>query len=182
MIINFCGDSFCRSTATHSWTTLLANKLDAHILGLGKSGTAHEHAFRTFDLDTDYTIFCWTEPHRLYHPTYAINMAKCEDFKDSDPVYHTAYNYYRHIHNWDYMVQLQNREFYWFDNEVLSQYKGVAVHLYSFYIPKYKFKHGQDTRHSLSQYISDKEYANHMSEEHNKQLASYVYHKIVKNA
>ena len=66
--------------------------------------------------------------------------------------------------------------------KVLSKYKGVAVHLYSFYIPKYKFKHGHDTRHSLSQYISDKEYANHMSEEHNKQLASYVYHKIVKNA
>jgi hypothetical protein len=182
MKINFCGDSFCRSDKPHSWTTLLARHLNADIIGLGKDGTAHEHAFRTFNHKSDYTIFCWTEPHRLYHPVYSINMAKCEDYKDSDPVYAAGHDYYKHIHDWDYMTELQNREFYWFDNEILSNYSGSIVHLYSFYTPTYKFRHGHDTRLTLSGYIVEDEYANHMSKDHNDQLAVFLYHKIIKNA
>ena len=182
MKINFCGDSFCRSADTHAWTTLLARHLNADIHGLGKDGTAYEHAFRTFDLKADYTIFCWTEPHRLYHPTYALNMAKCDDYKDSDPVYQAGYDYYKYIHNSDYMVELQNREMFWFDHTRLKNYTGKAVHLYSFYVPRYKFTYGHDTRLSLSRYINKEEYANHMSKDHNEQLASFVYHGIMKNA
>ena len=182
MKINFCGDSFCSSDKGLAWPNLLANWLKADIIGLGKPGASHEHAFRTFDYSANYTVFCWTEPHRLYHPTYSINMAKCEDYKGSDPVYQAGYDYYKYIHDWDYMSQLQNRELYWFDTKILNQYDGVAVHLYSFNTPSYKFQNGIYTRWCLSQYKCEDAYANHMSEHHNKQLSTLVYNRFINNA
>ena len=74
--INFCGDSFCEQACEQSWTTHLANALDAKIVGLGRGGTAHERAFKTFSPSADYTVFCWTEPHRLYHPDVPIGEVR----------------------------------------------------------------------------------------------------------
>ena len=187
MKINFCGDSFCRDYNTpdktkarpNSYVQLLSKKLNAKLIGIGGSGTAHEHTFRTFDPKAEYTVFCWTEAHRLYHPTHRINMARCEDYKDSDPVYAAGYDYYKYIHDWDYMSTLQSREFFWFDHSILSKYKGKAVHLYSFRVPPYKFKHGIDTRMTLFQYKIKNDYANHMSEAKNIQLSEYLY-KLLK--
>ena len=38
-------------------------------------------------------------------------------------------------------VKEDKRELYWFDHEVLSQYKGVVLHCWSFNLA-YQFKHG----------------------------------------
>ena len=69
--INFCGDSFaCMDGPTEvkllMWQSILAKKLNCTITGTGKSGTAYEHAIRSFDDKTDYTIFCWTDAARLW--------------------------------------------------------------------------------------------------------------------
>src|SRR5210317_2211748 len=64
--IQFCGDSFCADFDEISWTTKLAKKLDAVIVGKGVPGTAHEQVFKTFSLDTTYTVICWTSADRVY--------------------------------------------------------------------------------------------------------------------
>ena len=47
--INFCGDSFCASKDKESWTIILSNMLGYKIYGIGKKGTAYEHAIKTFN-------------------------------------------------------------------------------------------------------------------------------------
>ena len=64
--IQFCGDSFCASTVSTSYTILLSDMLNASMIGRGRAGSAHEHAIRTFDTSADYTVFCWTESQRLF--------------------------------------------------------------------------------------------------------------------
>ena len=59
--INFCGESFCQkepivSNRSLSWTTLLADKLNASIIGWGKPGAAYEHAFNCYDDHGRYRI------------------------------------------------------------------------------------------------------------------------------
>jgi hypothetical protein len=73
MRINFTGDSFCykggqdddRPYSDIAWTTLLADRLGASIVGLGRSGSSHEHVFKTFNSSADINVICWTEPQRL---------------------------------------------------------------------------------------------------------------------
>ena len=52
--INFCGDSFCQlvpkvDDRSLSWPILLADKLNASIIGWGNPGAAYEHAIRSFN-------------------------------------------------------------------------------------------------------------------------------------
>ena len=66
--IGFFGDSFCAESTNTSWTTLLADKLQADIVNVGRGGSSIWTAILDF-LDTnnipDYLIFCWTNPRRL---------------------------------------------------------------------------------------------------------------------
>ena len=96
-----CGDSFCKLTKNSdvAWTTLLASKLNANIIGYGKSGAAHEHAIKTFDSKADYTIFCWTEAHRLYHVKYPLSIASAENDQHKHRIYGAANVYYKYLHN-----------------------------------------------------------------------------------
>ena len=97
--INFCGDSFCMNESEKSWCVILAKKLNAKIVGFGKGGTAHEHAINSLDLSADYTVFCWTDAHRLHHEKYALNMASVETFRND--VYHAAHLFYKHLHDFE---------------------------------------------------------------------------------
>ena len=49
LTVNFCGDSFCASKNKFAWCHLLSKKINAKIIGLGKSGSAHEHAIKSFN-------------------------------------------------------------------------------------------------------------------------------------
>ena len=149
--INFCGDSFCASPKPDSWVVKLSESLNANIVGLGSSGTAHEHAINTFDLSADYTVFCWTEAHRLYHKEYALNMASVETFRSSsdEEIYQAAHLFYKHLHDFELFEKRQIRDLYWFDHEILKHYKGVCIHLWSFK-HLYTFKHGININHVLS--------------------------------
>jgi hypothetical protein len=68
--IGFFGDSFCAGSDENSWTDLLAYKLNANIINRGKDGSSIWSAILDFQkcVIPDYSIFCWTNPYRLYHP------------------------------------------------------------------------------------------------------------------
>ena len=103
---------------------------------MGRKQSAYEHAIQTFDESTDYTVFCWTEPHRLYHRKYP-QFAKVFKEKNICGCSRLLWN----AHDYAYSERRQARELYWFDHEVLSKYKGIALHCWSFE-QTYNFKQG----------------------------------------
>jgi len=186
--INFCGDSFCQkepivSNRSLSWTTLLADKLNASIIGWGKPGAAYEHAIQTFDSTTDYTIFCWTDPNRLYiNPKESINIVT--EFlsikESSNNLEKAAYAYYKYLHNIPVAKQRYIRELYWFDNTILNNYKGVAIHLPCF-DTYYTFSNGINTDTPLDAMRSKdvrNELHNHFTKQENARLADKLYNII----
>lgn len=171
--INFCGDSFVASTSPYSWCVLFAKKLDATIIGLGKKGSATEHAINTFDASADITVFAWTESSRLYHPLYPINTASIDEH--SLPIYKAAKLYYKFLHSFERADENQRRLLYWFDHEVLSQYKGVAIHLWGFK-QTYEFKYGINYLPELVTWKDNhKAVANHFTLEQNFTFCETLY-------
>ena len=129
--INFCGDSFCQKEhkSLAAWTKLLAYKLEAKIIGFGKGASAHEHAIQTFDNTADYTVFCWTDPYRLYvDQTYSTNLWTLEAMINPDKlglssavklkqptptkIDKAAYTYYKYLYNPSLHEQRQIRDLY----------------------------------------------------------------------
>ena len=106
-----------------AWTQIVAQELNAKVIGLGKGGSAHEHAIKTFNTAADITFFSWTEQNRLYHKTEGINIASAESEKEKSLIYKAAYDYYKYIHDDTYAMERQIRDLYWFDNKVLEHYK-----------------------------------------------------------
>jgi len=217
--INFCGDSFCQNEqVSAAWTVLLAYKLNASIVGWGKGGYAHEHAIQTFDDTADYTIFCWTEAHRIYvDKTYSTNLCNIEAMCAPDKLDLSSgvklrqpvpipiptkrdkatYAYYKYLYKPTLHHERQIRDLYWFDNVVLSKYKGVAIHLFCFQ-NTYTFTNGinvsdilwdKTREHKLKKLkklnpdykMQDNEYetyANHLSKQENARLADKIYNII----
>lgn len=181
--INFCGDSFCEQACEQSWTLQLATALNATIVGLGRGGTAYERAIRTFDSTVDYTVFCWTEPHRIHHPTLKISIGYCDQYKEKNKHYMAGYYYYKYLHDFELTKERYTRELYWFDNAVLSKYKGKAVHLFSFEcLFGYTFENGttfttplNHRRERPSAAYTKGEVANHLTAEQNNLLAKELY-------
>jgi len=176
--INFCGDSFCKDIESPSWPYCLANSLECEIIGRGRNGSAYEHALLSFDNTADYTVFCWTEPHRLYHREYPLNSTSAKAFKTKNKVFAAAHAYFEYAHDYGCSERRQKRELYWFDHEVLSQYKGVVLHCWSFNLA-YQFKHGitfETPLISLTQ--PSHRNINHFTEEENFQLFTQLYKLI----
>ena len=98
--IGFFGDSFCASNQPESWCNILQEKLGADkIRWFGQPGKSIWSVFfRYNDLIRrgavpDISIFCWTEPYRLYHPDLILS-ANTEPLEGVDPnVYKTLDNY-----------------------------------------------------------------------------------------
>lgn len=186
--INFCGESFCQkepivSNRSLSWTTLLADKLNASIIGWGKPGAAYEHAFNCYDEQADYTIFCWTDPNRLYVDSeYSTNLGELsEDVKTKGGVKGSrdkaAYAYYKYLWNKQLTQKRFSRELYWFDHTILSNYKGVAIHLACFDI-WHVFTHGMNINTPLDAMRSrdvKNELMNHFTEQENARLTDKIY-------
>lgn len=182
--INFCGDSFCNNSSNKSWTTQLSELLDYKIIGLGKIGTSHEHAIQSFNSKADITVFCWTEPHRLWHTKYPINMAVCDKYRKENSFYEVAYQFYKVLHETNHFIDRQYRDLYWFDHEVLSKYSGTIIHLWNF-SKTYNFIHGNTVKGTLtppSVFFKepDTENINHLSIEENKLLSKKLY-KLLRN-
>ena len=71
MKIAFCGDSFVVDTTDKSWPGLLSKEYNAEILCKGTSGLSLFHSYERMVEhinDSDYIIFCITDPSRLSNP------------------------------------------------------------------------------------------------------------------
>ena len=179
--INFCGDSFCYHIESPSWPYLLARSLKCKIVGRGKGGSAYEHAIQSFDNTTDYTVFCWTEPHRLHHPKYPLSNTCASENKNVNKVYASAHAYLQNVHDYAYGERRQTRELYWFDHEVLSQYQGVILHCWSFK-QTYQFKNGINFETPLNTLVKQsEEQLNHLTHETNFKLFTQLYKLLRSN-
>ena len=189
--INFCGDSFCARDASdedklkYSWTSLLANKLNYKIIGGGKSGSAYEHAIKSFNDKADITIFCWTDADRIYNEKYAINGKTANEYKDVNSVYKAADYYYNYLHDSSLNKLRYMRELYWFDQVILSKYKGTIIHMWCFHTI-YQFTNGINIPGLLywfpwSRKGNNKEQiANHLTIQENIKLANKIYKVLEK--
>ena len=187
--INFCGDSFCATKSKYAWCNILSKKLNAEIIGLGKSGSAHEHAIKSFNSKADITIFCWTDANRIYHEKYILtyNHVNKQLLKPNPlKIYQAIKVYWQYVHDGSYLQERQNRDLYWFDHEILSQYKGIIIHFYCHpHIKRYKFTNGYMHNKSLMKMFKTKdtdyiEYFNHFSIENNKNLAQLTFNLLQK--
>jgi len=132
--IQFCGDSFCADTTPNSWTRILADLLNASIVGKGVKASAHENVFNTYRSDVTYSVFCWTDANRLYiHDSdFALNEATARANKDGSKRLTAAHAYFNYLNNIDYSYKRQSRELFWFDLDILSKSKTKAIHVFCF--------------------------------------------------
>ena len=180
--INFCGDSFCASKNQHSWTVKLAEMLDYKILGLGMGGTSHETAIKQFDLKAAVTVFCWTESTRIYFNNLPLCRSTVAKNKDTSAVYNAAHQWFEHLLDVDYQRERQIRDLCWFDRTKLTQYNGLAIHLWC-YEKTYDFITGHTVEgllFNLSKVSSLHTLLNHMPEKTNTLLANKLY-KLIRN-
>lgn len=180
--IQFCGGSYCEDTHPKSYLTLLADKLQANIVGKGKSSFGHERAIKTFQNDVNYTVFTWTEPHTIYHPKFGLNMSSCDHHKRDNNIFKTGFLFFKYLHDWKYFEERQIRDLYWFDREVLSVSNTKIVHLFAYDI-NYSFLNGINLNFRLdhhSEGISNNNtILNHLSWDSNAILANLLYEKLL---
>ena len=89
--IGFFGDSFCASNQQESWCNILQEKLGAdRIRWFGNPGKSiwsvffHYNNLIKENKVPDISVFCWTEPYRLYHPKHILS-ANTEPLEAVDP-------------------------------------------------------------------------------------------------
>ena len=193
--IQFCGDSFCADTDATAWTTILAKKLGAVLIGKGRGGTAYENIFNTFNSNATYSVFCWTDAHRLYVQTenYDINYATALANRKKSLHHAAALAYFKFINHTEYNLKRQFRELFWFDHDTLSKSNTKAIHLFCFK-NTYTFAHGftfqkpivdmfqhEHQLHDVNKnatYVEDASFVNHLTHQDNKLLAEKVYSKF----
>ena len=194
--IQFCGDSFCASTVSTSYTILLSDMLNASMIGRGRAGSAHEHAIRTFDTSADYTVFCWTESQRLFlaDEEIDINLTTATKYTEQSGVNtktkniaKAAFVYFKYIGHQPmqtaYNKQRQMRDLYWFDHEVLSKSNSKIIHYFNRRVT-YQFKNGYQMPNTIHNDFNvppvehNPHYYNHLSEKDNKILADNLYNKF----
>tara|TARA_B100000519_G_scaffold189596_1_gene188253 strand:- start:559 stop:1116 length:558 start_codon:yes stop_codon:yes gene_type:complete len=180
--INFCGDSFCAHPGDDSWPIILSRLLGYNICGMGKNGTAYEHAIKSFNPKATATVFCWTEIHRIYHPKISLNMKSVEMYKHCSKIHAAGSEYYKHLHSFDFDFERKERDFFWFDEKVLSKYEGKIVHLFCFENAVYPFKYGKVVRTPLYTLKAGlaADFPNHMTIENNKKIAKSIF-KLLRN-
>ena len=175
--IQFCGDSFCAEEK--GYLSTLSKLLDAKIVTKGKAGASQEHAILTFNPNVDYTVFCWTEEHRIYNSQHGdFNMTTSEQMKEKSALHFAASFYYDNLHDIEWAERRAYRELYWFDREVLSKSNSKIIHCFGFK-NRFKFIHGYTLSKpiiNIFQYhVSKKKVFNHMDECDNNLFAQLLF-------
>ena len=176
--IQFCGGSWCEDLHPNSYLNILAEMLNAKIVGTGLSSFGHERAIKTFQNDVNYTVFTWTEPHTLYHPKFGLNMSSCDMNKDKNNFFKVGYLFFKYLHDWQYFEDRQIRDLYWFDREVLGTSNSSILHLFAYDI-KYTSLNGNTVDFRLDKhnrgYSNGDSILNHLSIDDNYALATLLY-------
>ena len=198
--IGFFGDSFCASNQPESWCNILQQKLGARrIRWFGEPGRSIWNTMIKFNKliennqVPDISIFCWTEPYRLYHPNLVLT-ANTEPLEGVDPnVYKALDDYWKYLHSYDKDHLAYEYAIKYYDQHVLSKLTSDIVQMWSF---KPFETAGKDAGITLTsgKFIDESMFAfsksagekhgwgigtiNHMTVEQNKQWADKVYERI----
>tara|TARA_A100001011_G_C14126803_1_gene763682 strand:- start:144 stop:770 length:627 start_codon:yes stop_codon:yes gene_type:complete len=71
--IGYFGDSFCADKSKNSWCTILAEKLNCKVVNTGVVASSIWTAILDFNrlkIKPTYSIFCWTDPYRIYNNSF----------------------------------------------------------------------------------------------------------------
>jgi len=80
----------------------------------------------------DISVFCWTEPYRLYHPKHILT-ANTEPLEGVDPkMYEALEQYWIHLHNYDKDEMAYEYALRYYDQNVLSKVESEVVQTWSF--------------------------------------------------
>lgn len=192
--IGFFGDSFCASDRKESWCHLLKDKIDADkIISFGNPGKSIWSVFfqynKLIELNAvpDISIFCWTEPYRLYHPKHTLS-ANTQPLEGVDPnVYKALDEYWIHLHNYDKDEMAYEYALKYYDQNILSKVNSEIVQMWSFRPFEtagkdagIKLTTGTFIDESIYEFSGGKEAwgrgtINHMTVEQNKQWAEKIY-------
>jgi hypothetical protein len=197
--IGFFGDSFCAGREPESWVVLLAKKLNAKIVNYGDPGRSIWTTFFKFnsrikqDIVPDFSIFCWTEPYRLYHPKHILS-ANTEPLEGVDPnIYKALEQYWIHLHNYDKDEMAYEYALKHYDQNILSEVKSDIVQMWSFRpfetagkdagIKLTAGKFIDESMFSFSKSAGEKDgwgvgTINHMTEQQNQLWADKVYDRL----
>lgn len=200
--IGFFGDSFCANDDPQSWCNILQKKLGAtQIVNFGQPGRSVWSTFFTFNkfIDEervpDISVFCWTEPYRLYHPE-RILTAYNELFEGPDSDVAGALNdYWKHLHNHDKDEIAYEYALRYYDQNILPGVNSDVVQTWSFRPfeatgkePNIKLTTGTFIDESMFAFSGGHELAgteewqkrhlNHMTVEQNQQWADKIYDSI----
>ena len=137
--IGFFGDSFCADMSPLSWCNILADKLGCgDPVNYGKKGESiwgtffkFNHRIKTNTVP-DISVFCWTEPYRLYHPRMTLT-ANTIPSKDEDPnVYKALDDYWKYLHNYDKDEMAYEYSLKHYDQNILPKVDKKIIQLWSF--------------------------------------------------
>lgn len=202
MKIGFFGDSFCEEMHNpHSllyrydtYLTKIKNHYNADIVHLGKGGSSYWDVIikQLPSVDVpDVCIFCWTDYHRIYHPTVRnltygttvdlklkdIKLSNIFDFNTVD----AAKKYFQFLYNDEKSRLEMISALYRFDREVLSQIKNTKIiHAWCFN-NIYDWQSGHVLPETLNSFVpgSSTLAANHLDgEERNTAVANAIIHAI----
>ena len=195
--IGFFGDSFCASNQPGSWCNILQKKLGCHrIKHFGEPGRSIWSTMIKFNklIDQgsvpDISIFCWTEPYRLYHPRFILS-ANTQPLEGVDPnVYKTLENYWKYLHSYDKDEMCYEYALKYYDQNVLSKVNSQIVQMWSFR-PFETADKDADIRLTTGTFIDESMFAfsggkkswgqgeiNHMTTEQNQLWAEKVYGRL----
>lgn len=195
--IGFFGDSFCASNQPDSWCNILQEKLGcSRPRWFGEPGRSIWSVFLRFnqlikeDRIPDISVFCWTEPYRLYHPKLILS-ANTEPMEGVNPkVYDALDDYWKYLHNYDKDEMAYEYALRYYDQNVLSKITKTVIQMWSF---KPFETAGKDAGIILQSgtVIDESLYTfsggkhswgrgtiNHMTAEQNQQWAEKVYERI----
>ena len=193
--IGFFGDSFCASNQPESWCNILQEKLGANrIRWFGNPGKSIWSVFFQFNKlieqnrVPDISVFCWTEPYRLYHPELILSL-NTEPLEGVDPnVYKTLDNYWKYLQHSEKDDMAYKYALKYYDQNVLAKLKNKTI------VQMWSFKPDTDIKLSTGTFIDESMFTfsksagvkdgwgigtiNHMTEEQNKEWADKVYGRL----
>ena len=205
--IGFFGDSFCANNQPESWCNILQEKLGcSKPISFGEPGKSIWSVFMKYNklisrgAVPDISVFCWTEPYRLYHPKYTLT-ANIHPQPGVDPkVYKALDEYWIHLHDYRKDEMAYEYALRYYDQHVLSKVKSKIVQIWSFrpfetagkdpgitlktgtFIDESILafsKQGKDTEWMTKGHVNQCEQGiNHMTVEQNKQWAEKVYGRL----
>ena len=137
--IGFFGDSFCADRGPESWCNILSQQLGCgQPVCFGEPGESIWSVFFKFNeliskkRVPDISVFCWTEPYRLYHPKYVLT-ANTEPMEGVDrKMYEALDQYWIHLHNYDKDEMAYEYALRHYDQNILSKVKSEIVQMWSF--------------------------------------------------